>query len=93
VTAPISTGRSVALGCAGFVAFFVVALVLVMALAPTGTPGVVTGAALVVLTFAAMVWASDARGRAVLARVAVGAAAAAVVFGGCLVLLGQTDFR
>jgi hypothetical protein len=91
--APITPGRSFALGCGGFVAFFVVALVLGMLLAPTGAPGMAAGALLVVLTFAAVIWSSDARGRAVLARVAVGFAIGAVLFGGCLVLLSNADFR
>jgi hypothetical protein len=75
------------------VAFFVVALIAGMFIASAGAVGAVVVAALALMTAVALVRGSDARTRAVLARLAVGFALGAVLFGGCLVLISNADFR
>ena len=90
---PISTGRSLALGCAGFGAFFLFAAVAGGLVASTGAAGAAAVALVAAVAVVGLLRGNDARGRAVLARLAVGFAAGAVLFGGCLVLVANADFR
>ena len=92
-SAPISTGRSIALGCAGFLAFFLFAALAGGLIASTGGAGAVAVALVAVVAVAGLLRGGDARRRAVLARLALGFAAGAVLFGGCLVLVANADFR
>jgi len=89
---PISGGRSVALGCGGFLLFWVAFAALGSAFASN----VPFGAALLiaaVVAVVALVRGGDARQRAVMARLAIGFAVAAVIFGGCIVAISGTNFH
>jgi hypothetical protein len=89
---PLRTGRSVALGCGGFLLFYVAAGITAAAIGAGGPFGIVVVVALVV-GLVLLVRGADAATRAVLGRMAVGFAIAAVIFGGCIVALSNTSFH
>jgi hypothetical protein len=90
---PPSFASSVGLGCAGFIGFFVLAAIATpIALSAGPVPSIVLG--VFFLAFVAFLVKSATRHqRQRLARVAIGFAIAAVVFGGCLALIATADFR
>ena len=90
--APIGGGRSVALGCGGFLLFWVAFAVLGSAFASSVPVGVVVLVAAIV-GVVALVRGGDQRRRAVMARLAIGFAVAAVIFGGCIVAISNTNFH
>jgi hypothetical protein len=85
-------GNALALGCGGFVSFFAAAFV-VGVLAAQIQWGVLVPLAIAVALLVRGVRRATPAGRTDLARFAVGFAAAAVLFGGCLVLISNADFR
>ena len=91
-TPPPSTGRSLALGCGGFLLFWVAFALLGSSFA-SSVPLGVTVLAGVVVGAIVVFRGADAPRRALLARVAVGFAVAAVIFGGCLAIIANADFR
>jgi hypothetical protein len=85
-------GNPIALGCGGFVSFFALALVVGMAAAAIGW--LVLGLIAIGVGLAVQgVRRATPAGRTDLARFAVGFAIAAVLFGGCIVLISNADFR
>ena len=90
--APRPPGSPIALGCGGFVSFFALALVVGLAATALGWLVLAPIAVGVVVAVRSLRAATPA-GRANAARFAVGFAVAAVIFGGCIVAIGQADFR
>jgi hypothetical protein len=89
---PIGPGRTFALGCGGFLLFWVAFGVLGSAFASSPAVGAVMLVA-VIVGVVALVRGGDRRTRAVMARLAVGFTIAAVIFGGCIALISGTNFH
>jgi len=93
--ARIGTGQSIALGCGGFVAFFVLAAFLAGAMSEGGAAAIVTLLGVVALLVWGVVKArrSDPHTRAVVVRLAIGFVVALLLFGGCLALIANANFH
>lgn len=94
-TPPIGAAKSTALGCAGFVGFFVLAGTVAGAFGEGGAGMVVTLAAVgfAILWGAKQLRGAGAHTRAVAVRVAIGFVVGLLLFGGCLALLVNTNFH
>ena len=86
-------GATLAAGCAGFIVFYIGAFALVIGMARADATGAAVVGALILIVAVTVVKNAGAGGRAILARVAVGVAVAALVFGGCLALVTGGKIR
>lgn len=94
-TPPIGAARSTALGCAGFVGFFVFAGTVGGALGEGAAGMVITllAVGLAILWGAKELRGASAHTRAVAVRVAIGFVVGLLLFGGCLAVIANTNFH